>query len=93
MGCLIAILAMFMPRVVLLAAWLFADWSTRAFEGRFWPVMGFIFAPFTTLAYMGAQLNMRAGEWSTGWTVIVVLAVMADLASDSGASNSARATR
>ena len=80
MGCFIALLALFSPRLALAAIWLFSDLLSDAFDSWFLPLLGFFLLPWTTLAY--------AVAWSTGtnqvsgfeW-FIVVLAFLADLAS------------
>jgi hypothetical protein len=80
MGCFIALLALFSPRLALVAIWLFSDLLSRAFDSWFLPLLGFFLLPWTTLAY--------AVMWSTGtnevsgfeW-FIVVLAFLLDLGS------------
>jgi hypothetical protein len=43
-----------------------------------WPALGFLFMPYTTLAYMWAVLNNN--KMVNGlWLVVVVIAVLADL--------------
>ena len=79
-GCFIALLALFSPRLALVAIWLFSDLLSDAFDSWFLPLLGFFLLPWTTLAY--------AVVWSTGtnqvsgfeW-FIVVLAFLADLGS------------
>ena len=54
MCCLIAALLLIGPRAGILVWWLYdtARW-TAAFTGSFiWPLLGFIFLPWTTLAYV-----------------------------------------
>ena len=80
MGCFIALLALFSPRLALVAIWLFSDLLSDAFDSWFLPLLGFFLLPWTTLAY--------AVVWSTGtnevsgfeW-FIVVLAFLVDLGS------------
>jgi len=52
MGCIYAVLALAVPRVLIFFAFLLTDWFGRAFETRVWPLMGFVFMPYTTLAYL-----------------------------------------
>ena len=66
--------------------WILTGWFGRAFEGWFWPLMGFIFLPYTTLVYMAAMLNSN-GRLSGGWIALLILAVLFDLSGD-GASAS-----
>ena len=67
MGCIYAVLALAVPRVLIFFAFLLTDWFGRAFETRVWPLMGFVFMPYTTLAYLApAMLNNNhtlSGDW------------------------------
>ncbi len=85
MGCVIVVLALMLPRIVMFAAWLLTDWFANAFESRLWPVLGFLFMPYTTLAYMAAMLRNNH-ELSGGWLAIVVVAVVFDIGHWNGAS-------
>jgi hypothetical protein len=79
MGCLIPILALFLPRLTMVFIFALTGWIGRAFDGWFWPLLGFLFLPYTTLAMMGAYLNRgNVGGW---WLVLVIVAVLADLGS------------
>jgi len=86
-GCVLAILALATPRVVLAVVWLATDWFSQAFETRLWPVLGWVFMPYTTAAYMAAMLNNdhQVGGW---WLVLLIVAVLADL----GTNGSSRVT-
>ena len=84
MGCLIAILAVITPRFAMLAIWFFSDWFDKAYLTTIWPLLGFFFAPYTSLAYMAAMLR-NDGQVSGGWTVLLVIAIVADLSSSGNA--------
>jgi hypothetical protein len=65
-GCLIAMLAAFAPRLVLIFAWI---WSARwdfvwAGKSFIWPLLGFICAPYTTIMYI-LVWNIASGV--SGW--------------------------
>ena len=78
MGCLLmSLTALLLPRVLMFFIWLLTDWFPRAFETTVWPVLGFLFMPYTTLAYMAAILN--AGSVTGGWLVLVIVAVLVDI--------------
>ena len=77
MGCLVLIVGLVAPRLVLFFIWLLTNWFSKAYKTTLWPLLGFFFMPYTTLAYMGAMLNR--GSVEGGWLVVVVIAVMADL--------------
>jgi hypothetical protein len=76
-GCLFAILAAFSPRLAVILLWIFTNLVDRAFDGFILPLLGVIFLPFTTLAYV---LAWRPGFGVTGaWWLWVVLGALLDL--------------
>lgn len=78
MPCLLALLGLFFPRFILFLGWIFG-FTSRGFEGWVWPLLGFIFMPFTTLAY---ALGHAYGEGVRGiWLVVLIIAVVLDLGS------------
>ena len=79
MPLLILFIALFFPRVVLALIAIFTTWFHAAFNTPIWPILGFIFMPYTTLAYMAAMLNNNHSV-SGGWLVLVIIAVLVDLA-------------
>ena len=77
MGCVMVLLALVAPRFVMVVLWLFTYYLSRAFEGFFWPLLGFFFLPATTMAYAVAQ---NAFDDVKGWgLVVLILGVMVDL--------------
>jgi hypothetical protein len=78
MQCLAALLALFFPRLVIILLVIFSDYIGNGFGGSvLWPLLGFIFAPFTTLAY---AFGMNENGSISGWyLVLVIIAVLADL--------------
>ena len=78
MPCLAVLIALLVPRVVMFFIWLLTDWFARAYQTQLWPVLGFLFMPYTTLAYLAAMLN-HPGAVSGGWLVLVVVAALVDL--------------
>jgi hypothetical protein len=85
--CLLVVLAMLMPRGLLLFLWILTDWVAAAYQTWYWPLLGLLFAPYTTLAYMAAMLNNNhtVSGW---WLALVVLAVLTDLGVWSGGKGS-----
>lgn len=85
MGCFVALLALFSPRLALFAIWIFSDLLGRAYDDWIIPFLGFFLLPWTTLAYAvmwSAGTNEVAGfEW-----FIVVFAFVVDLGSYFGGS-------
>ena len=84
MGCILAVIALAVPRVVMVVAFLVTDWFGRAFETRLWPFLGFLFMPYTTLAYMAAMLNNHH-TLSGGWLALLIVAVIVDVGHWGGA--------
>lgn len=82
MPCLLALLAIFFPRVIIILLALFSHYLGRAYDSVIWPILGFIFMPFTTLAYAFA-INQR-GSVTGFYAVILVVAVLMDLGALSG---------
>ena len=66
MGCLFAVLALAVPRVLMLFIFLLTDWFPRAFQTQVWPIIWFVCMPYSTLAYLAAMLNNNhalTGGW------------------------------
>jgi hypothetical protein len=79
--CLIALFALIGPRVALVFTWIFSGMIGRAIDSWFVALLGFIFLPWTTLAYVvfydvGAGLEVEGIEW-----FLVGLAFVVDMAS------------
>lgn len=68
--CLLAGILAASPRLILFGLWLFTDYLTRASVSFFWGLVGFLFAPCTTMAYAIAQ-NEFNGLHGTGVLVFV----------------------
>jgi hypothetical protein len=77
MGCFVGCLALLFPRLVLFFVFLFSNYLGRAYETNFWPFLGFLFMPLTTLAYAWA-VNTN-GTVTGVYLVVVVIAVLFDL--------------
>ena len=77
MGCLLPIVAFFMPRLALVLIFLFTHWFGRAFHTLLWPLVGFLFLPYTTLAWMAMKLNDQ--PLGPIWMGILVVAALFDL--------------
>lgn len=77
MPCLIAAMLFGMPRLVIVLMALFSDYIGTAYSTWLWPLLGFFFMPYTTIAYAVAQ---HAGGGAHGlWMVLVVVAVLFDI--------------
>ncbi|MFH1150361.1 MAG: hypothetical protein V1748_07795 [Actinomycetota bacterium] len=89
MGCFVAVIAVFTPRIALLIMWIFTPYISRAFHGGFiWPFLGLLFLPFTTIMYSLAFSPTR-GVTGTAW-VWVGLGVFLDLVWHGGGLHGSR---
>lgn len=86
MPCLLVAVAVFFPRLVIILLWLFSPYLSSAYETWIWPVLGFIFAPFTTLAYAVA-MNQNHGQLSGWYLALFVVAILFDLSSHGGSES------
>ena len=75
------IVGLFFPRVLLFVILLATDWFGRAYETTIWPLLGFLFMPYTTLIYLWAAIQTN-GNVGGGWIVLIVIAVLSDLYAD-----------
>lgn len=71
MGCLLALLAGFAPRIVLALLWIFSNLVDRAFTGFLVPLLGLIFFPYATLFYVLAYSPVT-GLNGWGWAFVVL---------------------
>ena len=71
MGCLLALLAAFAPRVALVLIWIFSNLVDRAYDTFFVPLLGLIFFPYATLFYVLAYSPVT-GVDGWGWTFVVL---------------------
>ena len=88
MCCVLALLAFLGPRLVLILLWLFTNYLSRAFDGVLLPLLGFLFLPWTTIAWAIAQ-NEFGGLNGIG-ILIVVLGFLADVGVLGGGARSRR---
>jgi hypothetical protein len=83
--CCLALLAFFLgPRFALALWWIFGDKVDNAFSTWAWPLLGLLFAPWTTLAYVVVWGPVH-GVSGAGW-LLVVLGILADVATYAGRS-------
>ena len=67
----------------------FNTWFGAAFNTVLWPILGFLFMPYTTLAYMAAMLKNHHTV-DGGWLVLVIVAVFIDLGGQGGSARRRR---
>jgi hypothetical protein len=75
--CLLLIALLIGPRVAIVLLALFTSFFERAFDGLLIPFLGFLFLPFTTLAYTWAYNS--GGVISGGEVLLLIIAILADL--------------
>lgn len=80
--CLLALLLFFGPRVVLVFAWFLSDWYA-AFDSRLVAILGWVFLPWTSLAWMYTYFT-NAGDVSGGYLLLFIASVLADIGVFSG---------
>ena len=88
MCCLLLTAGLIGPRLALLVWWIFGDKVDLAFDTWVWPLLGLLFLPWTTLAYLivwSPIVGVDGGEW-----VIVALGFLADVLTYSGRAAEAR---
>jgi hypothetical protein len=88
MPLLIGCLALAAPRFAIVLVVFFSDYIGRAYESVFWPFIGFLVMPLTTLAYAWA-INSR-GSVAGVHLAVVVIAVLMDLGLVGGSASKRR---
>ena len=85
MGCIFVLIALFSPRLAVVLMWIFTPWVDRAFDSFFWPLLGLVLLPWTTLLYV--TLWNTNGRGVDGWEwIFVVFALFGDLIGHSAAA-------
>jgi hypothetical protein len=74
------ILGIFLPRLAAALLYFFTGWFNGVFQTWYWPLLGFIFMPYTMLWY-SVVMNWYDGTWGTFQIVVGVIAVAIDLTS------------
>lgn len=81
MPCCLMAIAAFFPRAALVIMWL-TGYGGRAFDSMLWPLLGFVFMPFTTCGY---AIGMNEAGGIEGWGLaLVIVGVILDLGSHGG---------
>ncbi len=91
-GCLAFVIALAFPRLAMFILWFFTSWFRGVFDTWVVPVLGFIFLPYTTLAY-SLVINIWHGQWSFWPVVLTGLAILMDLGALGGAGSKRRKDR
>ena len=89
--CLLVLIGYFVPRLTLFFLWLLTNYLGRAYQTHIWPLLGFFFLPYTTLAYAIA-MNAFGGIQDLG-LVLFVLGVLLDFGALGGGAHAHRRYR
>lgn len=68
------IIALLLPRTIIVLLFLFTSWFNGVFNGWIVPAIGFIFMPYTVLWY-SVVVNWFGGQWGLWQILIMVIAV------------------
>jgi hypothetical protein len=80
MGCLFLLISLLSPRLGIIILWAFTNYVARAFDNNwFWPLLGLIFLPWTTLIYILVAAPVGSVTF-WGW-LMVALGLLIDLSS------------
>jgi len=90
-GCIATILALLTPRLAIVLIWLLTSWFSEAYQTWYWPVLGFLFMPYLTLAYMAAMLH--GGSLHGWWLALVIFAALVDVGHWGGSERQYHARR
>jgi len=85
MGCMIALFLFLSPRLLMFAIFVFTNWFSQSFSSCFSPVLGFLFLPYTSLAYMWAMIQTNSAI-SGFWIITILFAFIIDVFSSKVAS-------
>jgi len=77
---IIAVVGLIFPRLASLLLYFFTAWFAGVFATWYWPVLGFIFMPYTMLWY-SAVMNWYGGEWQFLQIAVLVVAIFFDISS------------
>jgi len=93
MGCLVAIVAGFFPRVALVVVWITTNYVDRAYDSFLLPLLGLFFLPFTTLIYALVWIpGVHLGDGRWVWVAIAFVVELMGYAG-TGRSNKGRLGR
>jgi hypothetical protein len=74
LGCFLSLAIVVAPRVMLILAWLFSErWDVVWSGNWFWPLLGILLAPYTTVMYLLAWSPAGIAGWDWMWIIMGVL--------------------
>ncbi len=78
MPCLLFVFGAGFPRLLLVLLWLFSSWFSGVYSSILIPILGFFFAPLSTIWYAVVQ-HYYGGTWTLWPLVGMVLSIALDL--------------
>jgi hypothetical protein len=81
--CLLSLFITLGPRLAVAFMWIFTDRVSQAFDSNIVPLLGIVFLPLTTFAYILLWDPIEAGVSGLGWLAVVV-AFLLDLSINAG---------
>ena len=81
--CLLSLFLTLGPRLAVIFMWIFTDSVNQAFESNIWPLLGVVFLPLTTFAYVLVWDPIEGDVSGLGW-LAVIFALLLDLAINAG---------
>jgi hypothetical protein len=91
MGCILILVILGAPRIALVLLWLIRPgYLSDAYGMVVWPLLGFLFFPFTTLAFAYSMNSLGHGAMTPlGW-VLTLIGLLLDVGSGGGAARARR---
>jgi len=89
MGCIIVLISLFSARLAVVLTWLFTNRMTVALSSGWFGIFGFLFLPWTTLAYVWTYEPLNGAPSAFGW-IIVLFGFLIDLGSYGGSAREQR---
>ena len=77
MPCLVVLLALAFPRVIIAVLYFFTEFFRGVFDSILFPVLGFLFAPLTLLAY--TWLTKTGEPVGAFYIIVIAIALIIDL--------------
>ncbi len=78
MPLLILIVGICLPRVLSVLLFFLTNWFNNVFQTWYWPLLGFVFTPYTMLWY-SVDAHWLGGIWGVPQIIVLVVALVFDL--------------
>ncbi|MBD3156696.1 hypothetical protein GF369_02600 [Candidatus Peregrinibacteria bacterium] len=78
MPIVFTLISLFFPRLVILILWGATGWFNGLFDTFIWPILGFLFMPYTFLWYSVVH-HWFGGSWGGVPITMLIIAIIFDL--------------